>query len=75
MKYEEIAAEAATYGVRVCVGSAIRWHAEGMDSAVAWMSPLRGRTWIAFNENGVKFKGTKAKAANWCLDQAANGPV
>ena len=78
--YEDIALEAVTeheVGLTEGLSGTIRWYAPGVGvstgSAAAWMSHSIGRAWIAHNDKGTSFRGTKAQAANWCLDQAANG--
>ena len=80
MRYGDITLEAVTeYGVCVVEGlsGTVRWYpdlpAQVAGLPAAWMTHSLGRTWIAHNDQGTSFRGTKAQVANWCLDQAANG--
>ena len=76
MKYADIIIEAAEFNVLVEEGmyGTIRFYDGSFNKdASAWMSHSRGKTWIAHNDKGSSFMGTKVKCANWCLDQTANG--
>lgn len=79
MRADDIVMEAASYGVKVSESplGTTRFYAKSFeDHADAWCSRSRGRAWICHNANGITYLApTKAAAYNWCLDQAANGPV
>ena len=76
MKYADVIIEAAEYNVLVEEGmyGTIRFYDGSFNiDATAWMSHSTGKTWIAHNDKGTSFRGSKVAVANWCLDQAANG--
>ena len=78
MNYTDVIIEAAQYNVLVEESpyGTIRFYAGSFNNdAVAWMSHSTGKTWIAHNDKGTSFRGSKAKVADWCLDQAANGSI
>jgi hypothetical protein len=75
MKAADIITEAFDYSVEVAEGrDGITRFRPNSGPAVAWCSYLRAGLWLCHNDQGVPFKATtKARAYNWCLDQAVNG--
>ena len=77
MNANDIVIEASEFGVLVSESplGTTRFYANSFEQhADAWCSKSTGRQWICHNSNGKSYLApSKAKAYNWCLDQAANG--
>ena len=77
MKYQDIIKEASDYDVEVIGADSEPSFYSGEEKMACMMKKPGTRTWVGLSHdhNGekIRFEGTKAKVANWCLDIAANG--
>ena len=74
MKYQDVIEEAPQYGVEV-IGDSFFVGDEKRAFMLRYMS---GRRWkgVSWDSTGrkIRFEGSRAKVADWCLSEAANGP-
>lgn len=77
MKAIDVVIEAAEYGVLVAEDryGTTRFHAASFEQDEdAWCSRVQAGRWICHNSIGACHHApSKAKAYDWCLEQAANG--
>jgi len=83
MKFQDILDEAPEFGVEIIqMEDHVSFWAAGERRAFMMRLPGRGsRAWrgVTWTLRGpvcqkFRFEGSKARVANWCLDEAANGP-
>jgi hypothetical protein len=76
MNYQAILTEAREIGVTINDRQAEVWF-RGQHEASMYHD--HGRSWRGLSRSArqetVRTTGTKASVADWCLEQAANGPV
>lgn len=70
----QIIREANSFGLEVLTTGTGYVQFRDAGEAKAWMTPTTGRKWIGCDGTN-SFTSTKAKVANWCTDQAVNGPA
>lgn len=79
MKYEDVLNVASVCGVRVDTSPDKKCVEFVLGIQHSHMVRMTGRNWNGhvWDENGVHkmFYGTKAKVADWCLEQVGNVPV
>ena len=81
MKYQDIVSEAHEHGITVDERkNDVYFYGQDHRASMFRIGMFSGgRTWRAVSTDAmqqrISFDGTKAKAADWCLDQVVNGPA